>query len=76
MKDADRSLLQKAGIDTAGKRMAQFYPNRTVNLLAKAEHDHAPNLNVEKIAKTVFGVRPVGKRYEFFVVELRKRGGR
>ncbi len=74
LKDADKTLLARAGISTTGKIQAQFFPPALENMLAKIERDYAPELSVEKIAKTVFGLRPVGTKYEFYVVEQRKRG--
>jgi hypothetical protein len=76
LKAADRTLLQRAGIDTSGKIMVQFYPPQTENLLAKVEHDHAPEVPVLQIRKTVFGVKPQGDEFVFYVLEQRKRTGR
>jgi hypothetical protein len=71
MKGLDRQLLQKAGIDAARKEPLQFYPPETAGLLAKAEQDYAAanNKRIEEVRRTVFGVRPGGGGYEFFVIE-------
>ncbi len=76
LKAADRTLLARAGIETSGRIQVQFYPPETENLLAKAEHDFAPELSVEDIQKTVFGVKQVGDKYTFYVIEQTKRRGR
>ena len=75
LKLADQKLLQKAGVSTDGKVHVQFYPARTVNLLAGIERKYAGDIPIEGIAKTVFGVQPDGDRYTFFVIEQRRRRG-
>lgn len=71
MKGLDRQLLTKAGIDATKKEPLQFYPPETAALLAQAEQDYAAknSKRIEEIRRTVFGVRPGGGGYEFFVIE-------
>ncbi|HEV7279784.1 MAG TPA: hypothetical protein VGN57_06175 [Pirellulaceae bacterium] len=71
MKGLDRQLLTKAGVDASKKEPLQFYPGETAALLAQAEQAYAAknNKRIEEIRRTVFGVRPGGGGYEFFVIE-------
>lgn len=71
MKGLDRQLLTKAGIDASKKEPLQFYPAETAGLLARAEQAYAAqnNKRIEEIRRTIFGVRPGGGGYEFFVIE-------
>ena len=68
---SSRSAFSKAGIDASRREPLQFYPAETASLLAKAEQDFAAaaGKRVQEIRRTVFGVRPGGGGYEFFVVE-------
>ncbi|MCB9940995.1 MAG: hypothetical protein H6823_22400 [Planctomycetaceae bacterium] len=65
----DRQLLQKAGIDVDGRIVLQFYPQKIDDMLARLESEHAKDGRVDKLRKTVFGVRPVGDEYEYFIIE-------
>lgn len=68
LKEADRSLISKAGIQP-GPVVLQFYPDETEQLLLHAEHDFKGR-DASTIRKTRFRVRPVsGGGYEFFVID-------
>jgi len=73
LRAADDSLLRKAGISTAKKILVQFYPAAVENRLAELELQAAKDTKLEKIRRTIFGVRPQGKQFEFFVVEQIRR---
>jgi hypothetical protein len=68
LKEADRELLGRAGINAAGIPVLQFYPRETEQLLLQVEHDY-DGRDVSTIRKTRFGVRSVGSGYEFYVIE-------
>lgn len=68
LREADRDLVQKAGINPAGKQVLQFYPDPTEQALLRAEKDFKGR-DAGTIRKTRFGVRPAGKTYEFYVIE-------
>lgn len=68
LKDADRTLLERAGISTSGKVLVQFFPAAVENTLAGLEKQYR-GVDADRIRKTVFGVRPRGRGYEFFVIE-------
>ena len=67
----DRKLLQTAGIDVKNRIVMQFYPQRIEDLLARVELEHTKDGQVEKLRKTIFGVRATGDGYEFFIIEQR-----
>lgn len=68
----DRQLLSKAGINPARRLVLQFYPKDTekllfsVEVLAAREKGHT---DYREFLKTIFGVRPAGNGYEFYVIE-------
>jgi len=66
LKQADRSLLTRAGIATDGRVIVQFYPPNIENMLANLEEAYQGR-KAGQIRKTVFGVRNSGGKYEFFV---------
>ena len=68
LKEADRDLVAKAGINAAGKPVLQFYPDPTEQLLLHAERDYKGR-DASTIRKTRFGVRSAGNGYEFYVIE-------
>lgn len=68
LQQADRELLARAGINTSGKIIVQFYPPDTENQLAVLERDFR-GLEATRIRKTRFGVQSSGGGYEFFVMD-------
>lgn len=68
LRDADESLLKKAGISAAGKIIVQFYPLPVEQQLSQLEHKFA-NRDEQQIRKTRFGVRRRGAAYEFYVID-------
>jgi hypothetical protein len=67
----DRELLANAGVDVAGRTLMQFYPQNVEDTLARIELEHTKDGRVDKLRKTVFGVRRSTDGYEFFVIEQR-----
>jgi hypothetical protein len=66
---ADRDLLARAGIPVTSGITLQFYPAGVEAGLAAQEKAYAGQRDVSEIRKTVFGVRQVGNKYEFYVIE-------
>jgi hypothetical protein len=66
--EADRQLLAKAGIATADRVILQFYPPQAEAMLASLERQEAGEKDLRSIRRTVFGVRPKGRQFEFFVI--------
>lgn len=76
LKQLDQQLLARAGISTSNRTLMQFYPEETEDMLAWVEMENAKKLgrpNVKEFLRTVFGVRPAGRGFEFFVIEQRFR---
>jgi hypothetical protein len=67
----DRELLEKVGIDVAGRILLQFYPQNVEDALARIEREYTKDGRVEKLRKTIFGVRQSKGGYEFFIIEQR-----
>jgi hypothetical protein len=67
--DADKQLLSKAGIDVNGRVILQFLPEPVERQMATLEAQYAKGRKLNEIRKTVFGVRAVDGKYQFFVVE-------
>jgi hypothetical protein len=65
----DRQILARAGIETAGRTVVQFYPADVENMLAILERQNAGNRSKSEYLKTVFGLRPQGRNLEFYVLE-------
>ncbi len=75
-KEQDRALLSRAGVSTTGRIMCQFYPPALENQLAVLEQQELGSRPLKDVRRTVFAVRPAGRGYEFFVVEIQWRIGR
>lgn len=73
MKQADASLLAKAGVKVDGGLQMQFIPPDTENLMAAAEHEAMGDRKLKEVQKTVFGVRPQRGGFEFYVIDHRYR---
>lgn len=70
MAEADQQLATRAGLRTAGKVLAHFLPAEVETELARLEEAYAKQLNIQKIEKTVFGIRAAGQdAFRFYVLE-------
>ncbi len=67
-KAADKALLRRAGIQTEGRLLVQFYPPETENRLVALEQAFA-NREQSEIRKTIFGIRKAGGAFEFYVID-------
>jgi hypothetical protein len=75
LRQADRSLAAKAGVNTSGKVVFQFYSQDTYNKLFALETAKMGTRRIKDVRKTIFGVRNVGQRFEFFVIDQFYAGG-
>jgi hypothetical protein len=66
--EADRELLEKAGVQTDGKIVVQFIPPDLENTLARLELDYRDRAATE-IRKTHFALRGTRDNYEFYVTD-------
>lgn len=79
LQDTDRDLLSRAGIQSGGKLMVQFYPPETENLLANVEMQYLnskqPGRSIKTVRQTKFRVKPEGPGYTFMVTAQTYLGG-
>ena len=77
LRNADVALLQKAEIATQGRILMQFLPAKVENRLANLEKRYceAKQTSLEKVQRTVFGVKGTRGGYEFYVKEIQTRSG-
>jgi hypothetical protein len=72
LREFDQQLLGRAGIATTGRTLMQFYPQETEDTLAWIEMENAKkqgHSSAKEFLRTVFGVRPQGRGYEFYVID-------
>ncbi len=70
MSEADEQLAARAGVKTAGKVLAHFIPSEAETELSRLEDAFAKQLGIQKIQKTVFGIRVAGQdSFRFYVIE-------
>jgi hypothetical protein len=70
MREADEQLATRAGVRTAGKVLAHFVPSEVEAELARLEEAYAKQLGIQKIQRTVFGIRVAGQdSFRFYVIE-------
>jgi hypothetical protein len=65
----DQQLLQRAGIETARRLVLQFYPKDIEMDLLRKEAEAGRGKDPRSFLKTIFGVRPGGRGYEFYVID-------
>ena len=75
LRQADRELAAKAGVNTSGKVVFQFYSPQTYATLLRLENAKMGKRRIKEVKRTVFGVRAAGQRYEFFVISQEYIGG-
>lgn len=71
--DADRRLVQKAGVDPGGKVVFQFYSPATYQTLLRLENEYLGNRSISEVRRTIFGVKQLGDKFEFFVISQEYR---
>jgi len=75
LREADRRLASKAGVDPQGKVVFQFYTPATYQALLTLENAKMGSRRIAEVRKTVFGVREVNGRYEFYVISQHYNDG-
>lgn len=73
LRDADRQLARQAGVDPMDKVVFQFYSPETHALLLRLEYAAKGERPIREVRRTVFGVKHVGDKFEFFVVSQEYR---
>ena len=76
LRDQDRQLAVKAGLNPKGRVVFQFYSEEMYRSLLALEHQKmGPNHKIRDVRRTVFGIRPQGSGFEFFVIDQEYRIG-
>ncbi len=73
LREADRKLVQKAGVDPSGKVVFQFYSPETYTALLTLENIQKGQRRIIEIRRTIFGVKQNGAKFEFFVISQEYR---
>lgn len=68
LKQVDRNLAQKAGINVDGRIVFHFYSQETYNQLLALENEKMKPRSISEVLRTVFGIRPAGNGFEFHVI--------
>lgn len=73
LREADRQLAQRAGLDPRGGVLVQFIPPELEQRLALLEKEFAEQRSrqVFEIRQTRFGIRTAGGGYEFYILDQR-----
>jgi hypothetical protein len=69
LRQADRELVAKAGINSSGRVVFQFYSPATYQKLLELENAKMGNRRIKDVRRTVFGVRGPAGRYELYVID-------
>jgi hypothetical protein len=73
LQQSDRDLLARAGINTSGKVIVQFYPQNTENTMAQLEMDYLqrrfPGRDLRQVRRTYFTVQSEGQGYKFVITD-------
>jgi hypothetical protein len=75
LRAADRQLAAKAGVQTDGRVVFQFYAPETYTNLLTLENIRMGSRRIKEVRKTIFGVRGTAGRYEFHVIDQQYVGG-
>jgi hypothetical protein len=75
LRQADRELAAKAGVNTTGRVVCQFYSPQMYQRLLTLENERMGKRRIREVRRTVFGVKRVGAKYEFFVISQEYRSG-
>lgn len=65
----DRQLLEKAGINTKRRLVLQFFTKAIEHDLLVLEAQRAKGHDPRSVLKTIFAVREVGPKFEFYLVD-------
>ncbi len=71
--EQDRALMARAGVNAQGRLLCQFFSPELENQLAVLEQQKLNGQSLKKVRRTVFGVRPAGRGFEFYVLEIQWR---
>jgi hypothetical protein len=75
MREADRTLAGKAGIQTSDRIVFQFYSEEMYNQLLTLENIkfQAAKKRIIEVKKTIFGIRGTPGKWEFYIIDQQYR---
>jgi hypothetical protein len=68
LREFDLQLLARAGVATQGRIVMQFIPEEVYNELHRLEFENAGDRPPTEWLRTIFGVRPAGRGFEFYII--------
>jgi len=68
LKQLDREIAQKAGVNVDGRVVFQFYPQPMYTQLLTLENEKMRPRSISEVLRTVFGIRPAGNGFQFYVI--------
>ena len=68
LKEADHHLARAAGFNVEGRVVFQFYTDEMYRSLLVLENERMKPRFISDVVRTVFGVRPAGSGFEFYVI--------
>jgi hypothetical protein len=75
LREADRALAAKAGVDTKGRVVFQFYSPEMYQRLLTLENEKMGKHRIIQVLRTTFAVRGTPGKWDFFVISQEYRGG-
>lgn len=68
LKQADRTIAAAAGVNIDGRIVFHFYSDTMYKQLLALENEKMRPRRISEVLRTVFGIRPVGNGFEFYVI--------
>jgi hypothetical protein len=68
LKAADRTIAAAAGVNIDGRIIFHFYSQQMYDQLLALENEKMRPRRIREVLRTVFGIRPVGNGFEFYVI--------
>ena len=68
LKQADRTIAGNAGMNIDGRIIFHFYSQDMYNQLLTLENEKMRPRRIREVLRTVFGIRPRGNGFEFYVI--------
>ena len=73
LREADRTLARKAGIEVLGRVVFQFYTPEMYKQLLTLENVRMGKRRISEVKKTTFGLRGTPGKWEFYVLDQQYR---
>ncbi len=73
LREADRTLARKAGIEVSDRVVFQFYTPEMYQRLLTLENERMGKRRISEVKRTTFGLRGTPGKWEFYVVDQQYR---